>query len=106
MKRPAESWEEYASWLGAEFTRYRADEEARVERLERNFERERRHRDESDDFRPHETSGTRDPLFRCAHHPVEVPTVGNALQLVLACVLEGEIAPGDQVLDGLRHEHF
>ena len=36
------------------------------------------------------------------HHPVQVPAVGDALQLVLACVLELEAGPGHQVLHGLR----
>jgi hypothetical protein len=50
--------------------------------------------------------GTCDSLFPSGHYPVQVPTVGDALQLMFAGVIEGEIAPGDQVLDGLRHEHF
>ena len=35
-----------------------------------------------------------------AHHPVQAPAVGDALQLVLAGVLEDEPAPGGQVLHG------
>ena len=34
-----------------------------------------------------------------ARHPVEVPRVGDALQLVLACVLEREAGAGDKILD-------
>jgi hypothetical protein len=33
-------------------------------------------------------------LCPSAQDPVEVPAVGDALQLMLACVLEGEAGPG------------
>jgi hypothetical protein len=37
---------------------------------------------------------------------VESPAVGDALELVLANVLEGESAAGDEVFDGARHQHL
>ena len=42
--------------------------------------------------------------YPSAHHPVQVPTLGNALELVLAGVLENETGPCDEVLDGGRDE--
>jgi hypothetical protein len=41
-----------------------------------------------------------------AHYPVEVPVVGDALQLVLAGVLEGETGSRDEVLYRRRDEHL
>ena len=38
-----------------------------------------------------------------SHHPVEVPAVGDTLELMLACILEGESASRDQILHGLGH---
>ena len=40
------------------------------------------------------------------HHPVEVPAVGDALQLVPTGVLEREPRARDEVFHGLRDEHF
>src|SRR3972149_6185923 len=41
-----------------------------------------------------------------AHYPVEPPAVGDALQLVLARVLEREARPCDEVPDSARDEHL
>ena len=41
---------------------------------------------------------TRDATRSSAYEAVEVPAVGDALQLVLARVLEGEAGAGDQTL--------
>jgi len=41
-----------------------------------------------------------------ANHPVESPPVGDTFQLVLAGVLEQDSGPGDEILDGLGHEHL
>ena len=40
------------------------------------------------------------------HDPVEVPSIGNPLERVLAAVLERETGAGDQVPDRLRNEHL
>jgi hypothetical protein len=37
---------------------------------------------------------------------VQLPGVGNALELVGAAVVEGEAGPGDQVLDRARAQHL
>ena len=39
--------------------------------------------------------------FRSTNYPIQVPAVGNALELVLAGVLEGETRTRDQIPDGL-----
>jgi hypothetical protein len=41
-----------------------------------------------------------------AHHPVEAPTIGYALQLVLTGVLEGETGSRDEVPYGRRDEYL
>src|SRR5207247_4807933 len=41
-----------------------------------------------------------------AHHSIQAPTVGDALQHVFAPSLELEPAAGDEILDGLRDEHL
>ena len=38
--------------------------------------------------------------------PVEAPTVGNALELVLARVFKGEARAGDKIPDRARHKHL
>jgi tetratricopeptide (TPR) repeat protein len=43
---------------------------------------------------------------RSPHDPIETPAVGNALQLVLAGVFEGETGASHQVLHGLRDAHL
>src|SRR3954468_19111899 len=37
-------------------------------------------------------------------HPIQLPTVGDALELVRARIVERKAASGDQVLPRLRHE--
>jgi hypothetical protein len=39
---------------------------------------------------PMTLAGTRNSLCLSAHYPVQVPTVGDALELVLAGIFEGE----------------
>ena len=39
-----------------------------------------------------------------AHHSIEMPTVGHALQLVLAGVFEPQAGSGDEILHGLGDE--
>src|SRR6266496_2083359 len=39
-------------------------------------------------------------------NPIKSPAIGQALQLVLADVLERQSAPGDEVLDRLGHQDF
>jgi hypothetical protein len=64
----------------------------------------------------HEDTDCPDQIFSCAllsvqssfesdllHDSVQVPTVGYALQLVLAGVLESQTRTGNEVLHGLRH---
>ena len=52
----------------------------------------------------HPVGGLGEPRLRhphARHHPIEAPPVGDALQLVLAGVLEREAGPCDQILHGL-----
>ena len=45
-------------------------------------------------------------ISRSAHYPVQVPPVGDALQVVIAGVLEHKARPGDEILHRLRHEYL
>ena len=44
--------------------------------------------------------------FRLALYRVKAPLAGDALELVLAAVFEGQPGAGDQILDGARDEHL
>src|SRR5438034_1672051 len=46
------------------------------------------------------------PSLRLALYCVQAPLAGDALELVLAAVFEGQSGAGDQILDRARDEHL